>query len=60
MASGTPRYVVLEEVEWLTSFGVHPLRIAEQLGIKPAGIARSLHRSGRGDLASRFDPRNMR
>lgn len=52
---GTPREVVLAEVEHMLSFGEPTNRIAEALGIKPGSVARSLSRSGRPDLAAKFE-----
>lgn len=44
----------VEEVEFLTSFGMKPADIAERIGKSPEALARSLYRAGRVDLARPF------
>lgn len=50
-----PRAVVLDEVLFLTRAGASAAAIADQLGMDPAAVARSLGRSGRHDLARPFN-----
>ena len=45
----------VEEVEFLTSYGLNPERMCERLGKSPEALARSLYRAGRHDLAYQFD-----
>ena len=52
---GTPRDVVLDEVQFMLDAGESPGRIADALGIKPGSVAKSLWRSGRADLARIFE-----
>jgi len=52
---GTPRDVVLDEVQFMLDAGESPARIAAALGIKPESVAKSLWRSDRGDLARMFE-----
>lgn len=49
------RDVLAEEVQWLLSFGEHPLVIAGRFGLKPGSVATSLHRADEHDLAKPFD-----
>lgn len=44
----------IEEIEHMTSLGISPNEIAQRLGIKPASMARSMHRAERPDLAHLF------
>lgn len=54
---GTPRAVILDEVEFMLDAGEAPGRIADALGIQPDSVAKSLWRSGRADLAVLFERR---
>jgi len=44
----------IEDVEFLLEQRTDPALIAERLGLSPAALAKSLYRSGRPDLANRF------
>jgi len=57
---GTPRAVVLAEVEFMLDGGESPTRIAQALGIKPDSVAKSLWRSGRPELAVKFEQTRSR
>lgn len=48
---------VVEEVEWLLSFGMHRERVAEALGMTFEALDRALSRHGRDDLAARLRER---
>lgn len=52
---GTPREIVVEEVEHMLGFGERPNRIAEALGIQSASVAKACWRAGRPDLAVKFE-----
>lgn len=47
----------IEDVEHLREHDVHPLMIAQQLGVKPVTLERYFLRHGRPDLAALFRPR---
>jgi hypothetical protein len=44
----------IEEVEFLSSFGLNADDIAQRIGKRPEALARSLYRAGRVDLARPF------
>ncbi|UOQ58582.1 hypothetical protein MUN78_07090 [Leucobacter allii] len=43
------------EVEWLSSYGMHPEMIARQLGTNLVAAQRRLYRADRRDLAAPFE-----
>lgn len=45
---------LVEEVEWLLSFGMHPERVASALGCQMKSLERALLRQSRSDLARVF------
>ncbi|MFA5898120.1 MAG: hypothetical protein WC829_03290 [Hyphomicrobium sp.] len=53
----TPAADLVEEVEWLLSFGIHPDQIAQAIGKKTASIERALYRQGRADLVTKLQGR---
>lgn len=44
---------LLEDAEWLLSFGEPWHAVAQRLGTSPSALARTLHRLGRSDLVRR-------
>lgn len=48
----TTRAALVEDVEWLASFGTCFVEIARRLGKAPGALERALHRAGRPDLAA--------
>lgn len=42
---------LVEDVEWLLSWSVHPLEIARRLGVNVGTLRARLRRAGRPDLA---------
>ena len=51
----TPKEIVVEEVEFMTSCGVPVNQIARALGISLTGVSRACRRAGRPELATPFD-----
>lgn len=45
---------LVEEVAWLTSFGMDPDRVAEALGMQRKSVERAMTRAGRLDLAQKI------
>ena len=53
----TRRSALIEDVEWLLSFGTSPCVIAHRLGYqRPESLERHLYRIGRKDLAEQIRP----
>jgi hypothetical protein len=46
---------IIAETRWLLEARVHPLMIAQVLGLSMVAMARMFHRYGETDLAFRFD-----
>ncbi len=45
---------LVEEVDWLTSFGMDPDRIAQALGMRRKSVERAMPRAGHLDLAQKI------
>lgn len=48
------RHIYVEEIEWLSSFGMRPEDIATRLCTTVDALARAMYREARPDLANPF------